>query len=1323
MWTELYLAYEGPSDTRDTKIAALRLKFNAFNALEVEKDSNPDVEEDNITRNEFMVDLNDEYHERALLDCPSNITSTPSYPSSNTSFNKPKPYTPSFTPNTSQNSSISQKDYKGKYKGMKAEMAVFSQRIDELTKRKDDNGKEDKGTTKFKAFVAIADDEPSVGKGDSRSDQRNNMVNKFNALKQDLVLHKSELCNLKNIMSINFSLQNKVIRINLENESLKDEISDLKKVIEKWTCSKVTLDQLLFKQIPGNIVKALGGKDRRKKKSSKVLFTKADVSTSEPALKITSDSEDDSDNQDYLNRSIWYLDSGCSRHMTEVKQYLDIYSKESRPKVVFGDNSLGDTEGYGSVNCNGITFTSVAYVNGLKHNLISISQMCDANFKVLFTDSGNHSQWKRTLIEAARTMLYSAFLPKQFWEEAVNVWLKHSEFSASEDKKRKKPSMLLSVKMMRQFHKKALKVMLSTSMKSTPSLMMNSDSSIPNSEDVVLAPEEVVHPESADTLIPQDRWSREKHIELVNIIGEPLAGITTRSRIRDSKAASMHECLYTMVSKPYGKPIIRLKWVFRNKIDEEGVVTKNKARLVAKRYRQEEGIDYDETFAHISRLEAIRIFLSYASYMGFTVYQMDVKSAFLNEKMFEEVYVEQPHGFENSDFPNHVCRLNKALYGLKQARRAWYQANPKESHLVAVKRIFKYLKSGAEYAVAAGYCAQVLWIKSQLADYDVLYDNVIIFCDNISVIAISNNPVLHSRTKTSAEPSFTRLVAELGMLNIKKLVSDKKRLNINCLRSFDIQQKWKKKSKSSPSYFLGWMNLCPLHKKSSYLPLDCLFVAKIYQEPEQSLIHSSEEVNADDTADKSLSKASEQPVTQSKAPTDLKTKKNKIPSSSQPKSPRKVRITLLNKQVAETQHAEVKVATADATKSLEASELAEEQGNQPSTAKAEKFMHEPEKIVEMKEDAVDHSMEIPTVEQLLDEVDKQIKIMHNSDESADYESMPEDDLRSVLGFKDVDSEDIQGNNVSQFDHTFPDHNASVECLSLPDHMDHICEEVSSHHSKIYHRIFYHLPSLGWNQVHFASSCHHCSPRSAAWTSIRHAQRLPSTNHPRVSSDRFARLETKLSKTLKSDMGKSVTTLVKSGMKKVRADLKSQANAIQGMQTQLNDIQSLLKSVMIIDDATEGEKNKKAKDPSPATTQGEPQSAEPLVQSLGEQPADLNIDNKVSAPPIFDAKQNEGKELVVHKSKAKKDSSKGKAVATLEEPGNGLFKYQEEGGSKPKMPKLKSFITLEGSLSHKEYKNQIRELKRLKDLKAEQEKSEQELRKLLNPATLMAQAEK
>nr|GEU78346.1 hypothetical protein [Tanacetum cinerariifolium] len=237
IWTELFLAYEGPFGTRDTKIAALRLKFNAFKALKGQKvngtytrlkfllndlenngviisqseassskvlisnnhsqDNDSDVEEDNRTINKLIADLNAEYHKRALLenqkrfykrsgrvgsakkpldksketcfacgkhghfqkDCPSNKTSTPSYPSSNTSFNKPKPYTPLFTPNIPQNPLNHQNDYKGKYKGLKAEMVVLSQRINELTKGKHDKEKGDKGKK----------DEPSVRKADARS--------------------------------------------------------------------------------------------------------------------------------------------------------------------------------------------------------------------------------------------------------------------------------------------------------------------------------------------------------------------------------------------------------------------------------------------------------------------------------------------------------------------------------------------------------------------------------------------------------------------------------------------------------------------------------------------------------------------------------------------------------------------------------------------------------------------------------------------------------------------------------------------------------------------------------------------------------------------------------------------------------------------------------------------------------------------------------------------------------------------------------------------------------------------------------------------------
>ncbi|KAJ9547551.1 hypothetical protein OSB04_020094 [Centaurea solstitialis] len=390
--------------------------------------------------------------------------------------------------------------------------------------------------------------------------------------------------------------------------------------------------------------------------------------------------------------------------------------------------------------------------------------------------------------------------------------------------------------------------------------------------------------------------------------------------------------VWRLIPRPKNKTIIDLKWIFKNKKDEDGIVTRNKARLVAKGFKQQAGIDYDETFAPVARIEAIRIFLAYAAHKNFTVYQMDVKTGFLNDELKEEVYVSQPEGFVDRTKPNHVYILDKALYGLKQAHRAWYDrlsnalldngfykgkidptifiktegddillvqiyvddiifgstnsdmcswfndlmttrfemsmlrelsfflglqvlqkpdgilinqskyirdllkrfhmdtssvaknpmasgtligadpkgkpANPKESHMMAVKRILRYLKgtpnrglwypkesgfelvafsdmdhggcqldrkstSGnlqflgdklvrcgskkqhcvststaeAEYVAPASCCSQVLWMRTQLRDYGYNFNHIPIYCDSKSAIAITCNPVQHTRTK------------------------------------------------------------------------------------------------------------------------------------------------------------------------------------------------------------------------------------------------------------------------------------------------------------------------------------------------------------------------------------------------------------------------------------------------------------------------------------------------------------------------------------------------------------------------------------------------
>ncbi|GJT45781.1 putative ribonuclease H-like domain-containing protein [Tanacetum coccineum] len=164
------------------------------------------------------------------------------------------------------------------------------------------------------------------------------------------------------------------------------------------------------------------------------------------------------------------------------------------------------------------------------------------------------------------------------------------------------------------------------------------------------------------------------------ILGDLTSPVQTRGKLKKSKFGESTFVSYVHDQQRnnhtdylhYGKIAIGTKWILKNKRDARGIVVRNKARLVAQGHRQEEGIDYDEVFAPVARIEAIRLFLAFASYMGFMVYQMDVKSAFLYGEIDEEVYVTQPKGFEDPHFPKHVYRVVKALYGLHQAPRAWY---------------------------------------------------------------------------------------------------------------------------------------------------------------------------------------------------------------------------------------------------------------------------------------------------------------------------------------------------------------------------------------------------------------------------------------------------------------------------------------------------------------------------------------------------------------------------------------------------------------------------------------------------------------------------
>ncbi|GKA35390.1 retrovirus-related pol polyprotein from transposon TNT 1-94 [Tanacetum coccineum] len=179
-------------------------------------------------------------------------------------------------------------------------------------------------------------------------------------------------------------------------------------------------------------------------------------------------------------------------------------------------------------------------------------------------------------------------------------------------------------------------------------------------------------------------WTRDHPLD--QVIGDPSKPVMTRQRLQtDSEVCMYALTVSTIEPKNIKEAMADHSWIEsmqdelnqferlqKNKCDAEHIVVRNKSRLVAKGYRQEEGIDFEESFAHVARLEAVGMFIAYAAHKNITIFQMDVKTAFLNGLLKEEVYVSQPEGFIDPEFLDHVYRLKKALYGLKQAPCAWY---------------------------------------------------------------------------------------------------------------------------------------------------------------------------------------------------------------------------------------------------------------------------------------------------------------------------------------------------------------------------------------------------------------------------------------------------------------------------------------------------------------------------------------------------------------------------------------------------------------------------------------------------------------------------
>nr|GEV61226.1 hypothetical protein [Tanacetum cinerariifolium] len=343
------------------------------------------------------------------------------------------------------------------------------------------------------------------------------------------------------------------------------------------------------------------------------------------------------------------------------------------------------------------------------------------------------------------------------------------------------------------------------------------------------------------------------------ILKDPKLAVWTRSKVnKNFKAHALHwkmkvglmlckrnsavlnQKVWILVDSPFGKKAIKTKWVYKNKKDERGVIVRNKARLVAQGHRQEEGIDYNEVFALVARIEAIRIFLAFTSYMGFIVYQMDVKSAFLYGTIDKKVYVSQPPGFVDPKFPNKVYKVVKALYGLHQAPRAWYATwstfleksgyrrgvidntlfiKKEKKDIMLVKKtedgifisrdkyVAEILKKFDFFSVKTGSTpieTQKPLVKDEeAADVDVhLYRKSTIEgcqflswrliswqCKKQTIVATSTteNPVFHSKTKhIEIRHYFTRDAYEKKLIQVLKIHTDD---NVADLLAFDVSSK------------------------------------------------------------------------------------------------------------------------------------------------------------------------------------------------------------------------------------------------------------------------------------------------------------------------------------------------------------------------------------------------------------------------------------------------------------------------------------------------------------------------------------------------------
>nr|GEX99151.1 retrovirus-related Pol polyprotein from transposon TNT 1-94 [Tanacetum cinerariifolium] len=323
----------------------------------------------------------------------------------------------------------------------------------------------------------------------------------------------------------------------------------------------------------------------------------------------------------------------------------------------------------------------------------------------------------------------------------------------------------------------------------------------------------LIHPETVADTVPNTMFDDHP---LEQVIGEPSRPVLIRNQLWSDGDMCMYALtVSSMEPKNVKEAMTDPTWIESMK-EELFQFKRLDSCLVVRGYRQEEGIDFEESFAPVAKMEAIMIFLAFAAHKSFTVFQMDVKTAFFHGTLKKDVYVCQPEGFIDADHPSHVFKLKKDLYGLKQALRAWYDElstfllqnhffkgtiDPTllirrfDNNILVVQVYVDDIIFGstypreklvswsskkqdcttlstveAEYVSLSACCAQVLWMRTQLTDYGFYFNKIPIYCDSKSAIAISCNLTDYQLadlfTKALPVDRFNYLVRLLGMRSL-----------------------------------------------------------------------------------------------------------------------------------------------------------------------------------------------------------------------------------------------------------------------------------------------------------------------------------------------------------------------------------------------------------------------------------------------------------------------------------------------------------------------------------------------------------------------------